>query len=405
MFALADQNSKLLKPAATGIREAQEAVRMAQNGRLPEVKASLSLSYLGDGYLWDRNFTNGMSAPIPPFGNNFSLEVQQVIWAGGAVRSGIELAKLQEQHAQLNLSLERGQVRFMLVGYYLDLFKQRNLLRVYETHIEQAQRLLKDMQVKEGAGVALKNDITRYELLLSQLELCKTQLQNTLAILNAQLVTTLGMPASTRLEPDTSLLRQALPTEDAGYWQSLAVDHSPALQQQQLAVSMNRQQDKMVRAERLPQLAFVANSYLMGPITIDVDVKNKNYAYWYAGLGLSYRIASLYKSGTAVRKSQLAIHRTQEQYEAAKEQIELTLHTDHIRYMEAYQQLSTQQLSLALAQQNYQLVSYRYANDLALITDLLDASTQQLNAELQLVNAQISIVYCYYKLKYFSGTL
>ena len=47
----------------------------------------------------------------------------------------------------------------------------------------------------------------------------------------------------------------------------------------------------------------------------------------------------------------------------------------------------------------------RYLNDLALITDMLDASNSKLNAELQLVNAQINILFNLYKLKKTAGCL
>ena len=60
---------------------------------------------------------------------------------------------------------------------------------------------------------------------------------------------------------------------------------------------------------------------------------------------------------------------------------------------------------MELANQNYTVIRDRYKNDMALITDMLDASNSKLTAEVQLVNAQINIIYNYYKLLYISGTL
>ena len=40
---------------------------------------------------------------------------------------------------------------------------------------------------------------------------------------------------------------------------------------------------------------------------------------------------------------------------------------------------------------------------IALVTDMLDASTQLLDAELKLVNARINVIFNYYKLKNTSG--
>ena len=123
MFELADQNSKSLRPFVTGIAEAKEGVKVAKNAKLPEIEASLSFSYLGNGRMMDRDFSNGFKAPIPHYGNNLAIEATQVVYAGGAIRNGIEIANLREELAGLDLENNRDKIRFMLVGYYLDLFK------------------------------------------------------------------------------------------------------------------------------------------------------------------------------------------------------------------------------------------------------------------------------------------
>ncbi len=77
----------------------------------------------------------------------------------------------------------------------------------------------------------------------------------------------------------------------------------------------------------------------------------------------------------------------------------------YIRFREAFTVYDTQEKSLELAEQNYKVINNRYLNDLALITDMLDASNFKLSAELQVVNARINILFNYYKLKKASGNL
>ncbi|MDR0824704.1 MAG: TolC family protein [Prevotella sp.] len=405
MFALADQNSKSLRPSVTGINEAREVVNVAKNARLPEIDASLSFNYLGDGTLLDRDFSHITKAPIPHFGNNFSVEVSQVIYSGGAISNGIAIAKLQEENAKLGLETSRNNIRFRLVGYYLDLFKQQNLLQVYEKNIEQTKQVLKDIQAKGKEGIVLQNDVTRYELLLSNLELVRTQIQNTLTILNNNLITTLGLPANVKIVPDAKLLSQVLPIENEGYWTNTADQNSQDLKQLSLAVQMTEHQDKIIKSERLPKVALFAGNHLDGPITIEVPPINKNLNYWYVGVGVSYKLSSLYKTKKSVNLNKFTIQRAKEQYDDAKEQIELAVKSDYIKYLETYEQLKTQQKSVELANQNYAVVSNRYKNDMALITDMLDASNAQLSAEVQLSNYQINIIFNHYKLLYISGTL
>lgn len=236
MFSLADRNSKSLRPSVTAIDEAREAVRVAKNDKLPDIRASLSFSYLGDGTLMERDFTQMERAPIPHLGNNFALEVSQVIYSGGAVSNGIQIARLQEESARLDWEKDRNKVRFLLAGYYFDLFKHRNILKVYEQNIEQTKQLLKDIKAKQGEGLALKNDITRYELLLSDLEFTVVQIRNTLGILNRNLVTNLGMDENVWIDPDTTILSRALPMGDEAYWREKVVENSPELRLLELAV-------------------------------------------------------------------------------------------------------------------------------------------------------------------------
>lgn len=93
---------------------------------------------------------------MPHYGNNFAIEATQVVYAGGAITNSIAIARLQEEMARLNLDTSRDKVRFLLIGYYLDLFKQQNMLQVYEKNIEQTKQVIGELHAKEAEGVVLK---------------------------------------------------------------------------------------------------------------------------------------------------------------------------------------------------------------------------------------------------------
>ena len=139
MFQLAEKNSKSLKVSQLAVREATEGIEVAQNDRLPSIEASLSLSYIGDGWMTDRNFSNGIKAPMPHFGNNFAFKATQAIYTGGAISTGIEMSRIQKQMAQTELEQNRQNIRFMLVAHYLDLFLLSNQKQIYQKNIEQTK--------------------------------------------------------------------------------------------------------------------------------------------------------------------------------------------------------------------------------------------------------------------------
>ena len=405
MFDLADKNSKTVRVENMAVAEAQQAVQVAKNGRLPDIEISLSASYLGNGCLMDRDFTNGQNIPMPHFGNNFAIKATQLIYGGGVVNTGIAMAKLKEEMACVNQDATRSRIRFMLTGFYLDLYKLQNALKVYDRNIELAKVVIADTKARNEAGVVLQNDITRYELQLKNLELSRKRVCNSMEILNYDLVTMLGLPSDTFIQPDTTLLAQALPVEDMAYWQQLAENEAYSIKQSALAVEMSKKNEKMVRAERLPSVALVASNHFDGPITIEVPVIDKNFNYWYVGVGVSYKLSSLYKSGKNIKRARLDTELNRRRKEDVLEQTSLAVQADYTRYMEAYDEVATLEKNVQLAKENYGVIETRYRNDIALVTEMLDASNQLLDAELQLVNSRINVIFNYYKLKNTSGNL
>ena len=76
-----------------------------------------------------------------------------------------------------------------------------------------------------------------------------------------------------------------------------------------------------------------------------------------------------------------------------------------MEYEQTYVELETQRKSVELARQNYEVMNDRYLNQLALVTDMVDASNLKLNAELSEVDARINIAYAYYRMKFIAGEI
>lgn len=405
IFALADENSKTLKTEDASVAEAEQAIKVAKNGYLPNIDISLSASYLGNGYILDRDFSNGQSVEIPHFGNNFAIQATQLIYAGGAITNGVAMAKLKKEMADVNREAARSRIRFMLTGFYLDLYKLHNALTVYDKNIELTKIVIEDTKARNKAGVALQNDVTRYELQLKNFELARRRVENSLEILNYDLAATLGLSIDTQIMPDTTMLAQSLPIEGLAYWQELAEKNAHSVRQSSLAVAMGERSEKLARSERLPKIAFMAGNHFDGPITIEIPTINKNFNYWHVGVGVSYPIHSLYKANKSITKAQYATMLRRRRLDEVVEQISLNVQSDYVRYLEAYNEVETLEKSVQLATENYEVVENRYRNGIALVTDMLDASNQRIDAELKLVNARINVIFNYYKLKNTSGNL
>ncbi len=405
IFESAETNSAQLRPSFTAQTEAEREIRVARAGRLPDINASLSLSYIGDGFTTKRNFSDYQKAPIPHLGTGLSLNISQPVYTGGAVTSAIELAELKSTAARFATDLQRDNIRFQLTGFYLDIYKYNNLRAVVESNIAAAQKVLQEMRARYEQGTALQNDITRYELLVSNLELQLIRINNTIGILNTNLVTTAGLPEGTVVVPDSTILARSLPKEGGAWWQAEAEVNSPSLSLARSGVDISRKAESLVRSERLPKIGLQAGWSMDGPILVEVPPINRNLSYWYVGVGVSYNISSLYKSNKSLARSRMATQRAVEDLDVARENLSLAVNADYVRYLEAYEELNTQQKSVELAERNYRTTSTRYSADMALITDMLDAANSKLDAEQRLVNARINIIYYYYKLLFTTGKI
>jgi outer membrane protein TolC len=253
--------------------------------------------------------------------------------------------------------------------------------------------------------MALKNDVTRYELQMETLRLGLLQLQDQQAILNHQLCNTLGLTDGIMISPDTTIVNAVFSQEGQQYWQQAALSSSPQIEQSQLSTRMAEQQLKLAKSEMLPKLAVVAADNFNGPFTYDIPPIDKNINYWYVGVGLRYNLSSLFKSKKKVSQAKTGVQQSLDQQKVVAESLDNQVQQAWTLYQQTFADLDTQRKSVQLARQNYQVVNDRYLNQLALITDMLDASNIRLNAELQEVDARINIVYAYYKMKYIAGTI
>lgn len=405
LFDIAESHSAALRPSLTARTEAELAVIEARAERLPDISASLSLSYLGDGFTTRRDFSDYQKAPIPHLGTGLSVMVSQPVYTGGAITAGIELAELKSTAARYAAELSRDNIRFRLTGFYLDIYKYTNLRKVVESNIAAAEQVLEDIRARHDQGMALQNDITRYELVVTELRLDLVRINNTLEILNNNLAETAGLPEGTVIEPDTTILARSLPVQDEEWWRSRSAESAPALKLARQSVDISRTAENLVRAERLPNIGLQAGWNLNGPILTEIPPINRNLSYWFVGVGISYSLSSIYNTNKSLARSRAATQRALDELDAASEALDMAVRADHVRYLEAYEMLRSRNLSVELARSNYHTVATRYNAGMALITDMLDAANARIDAEQQLVNARIDIIYYYYKLLFTSGQI
>lgn len=404
VFTRIENENQTMSMLRTAQEAAEEGIKSAKNARYPEINAELNVSYIGDSFLTDRNFSNYTKAPSPDFGNGFTLEAQQVVYAGGAVNAAVKMAEHEGHMSEAVISKSRQGLRLMAAGEYLDLFRTDNSIKVYKENIALTTKLIEEINARREQGLALAADVTRYELRLEMLKLDLVRLQNTREIMNYRLVNSLGLPEGTVI---SSILGDDEDMRDRSRqnWQEIAADASPEMKVSGIKADMALTRQKLVRSERLPKIAVVAYENFNGPITFEIPPIDKNLNIWYVGLGIRYNFSSLYKSGHKLKQAAIEVRQAEQAKNVTEENLRNDVQKAYADYMQSYVELETRKKSLQLADENYERIHDRYMEQLVLVTDMLDAFNMKLDAELGVSAANAEIQYRLCCLRYAAGIL
>ena len=404
VFTRIENENRTMAMLRTAQEAAEQGIRSAKDARYPEINAEVNVSYIGDSFLTDRDFSNYTKAPSPHFGNGFTLEAQQVVYAGGAVNAAVKMAEHEGRMSEAVICQSRQGLRLMAAGEYLDLFRTDNSIKVYEKNIALTTKLIEEINAKREHGLALAADVTRYELRLEMLKLDLVRLRNTREIMNYRLVNSLGLPEGTVI---SSALADDEDLRDRSrqHWQEIAADSSPEMKVSGINADMALTRQKLVRSERLPKIAVVAYENFNGPITFEIPPIDKNLNIWYVGLGIRYNFSSLYKSGHKLKQAEIAVRQAEQAKDVTEENLRNNVQKAYADYMQSYVELETSEKSLQLADENYERVHDRYMEQLVLVTDMLDAFNMKLEAELDVSAANAGIQYRLCYLRYAAGIL
>ncbi len=405
LFALTSKNSERIKLSEWSLEQSKEKISIAKSARLPEIGTEISYSYLSDISIWDPHFDNREVAAMPHNGMKFGLEASQIIFAGGRINKNIEKESLASQVAYLNLKKEEADVKLLLVGKYLDLYKLSKQRTVFEQNIKLSMLRLKNIESLNTEGMVTHNDITRSQLQLSRLELNLEEIDNAIEIIKHELSVTLGLDE--QVDIHTEEIDERLIYSERSYqeWIDEAFSKLPENKISALQLQLAQNGLDLVKAQRLPVLNFFADNYLQRPLKIVVPAQDIFFNEYQIGLKLKYDISSLYHVKEKISLAKRGISYSETALKLQSQEINQTVHRAFIKYREAISKMDTYRKNVLLAQENYTQIEMKYFNQLALVVDMIDASNEKLNAELQLQNGQAERIFNFFKLERATGNL
>jgi outer membrane protein len=404
-FDLAIANSFQLKANRRNVQAAQQEKQIALLDRLPVLGSNLTYGYISNADVWDASLSHHQTALIPHHATTVSAEASETVFNGGEIKNRIRRTDLQVQLERLSLETDIEDIKLLVAAKYLDIYRLTSEQHVYENNIISTETRLRNVLSMQGQGMVTQNDVLRNRLILSDLHLSLRTITDDILILNKELNIVIGRPDSVVLVADSALLPTHLPDLPLATYLTLAHENNPGAKSSEVERLIAETNLKLVGGDRLPQLYLYGQSNFQRPFASTIPAIDIYTNVWQAGIGLHYNISSIYQTNKKLRLGKIQVSQSEEKDTLVQQYLDVAVRSGFIKFREANQDLLTLTADLAAAEENYRVVETKYFNQLALLTDMIDAVNTKIESELKVTTAKINVIYRYCQLLRAVGTL
>ena len=306
-----------------------------------------------------------------------SADLRWVLFAGGKVRVGNkvsqinhEIAKVESQKTENALISELAERYFQVQLAQQALLVRQKALQTAEQHYSNAQKLEKNGMVAPIETMQAKKAVTdaQREVLACQkdIELAQTALSG---VIGEQVLA---------LSSLTSPLFEVAPLRALDYYQGLAKQNFPAIQQAYLKKELTQQNIKAQRAAYLPDVALIGKKYLWSKNLPLTEPDN-----WVVGVGLQWNIFNGFSDKNKIAQAKAQQESVEQLTAQAEKDIQTLVKKYHTEIEKQREQLQSLQESLEFARELVRVRNQAFSEGLSSSTDVADASLYLASIEIK----------------------
>lgn len=378
----------------------------AKMGALPRIHSNASYQRYTRVTLFEGVLGESHTIPKPPNANggNLGLEAAFNLYAGGRQKSAITDLKHKSELASINTKEQEANIGLQVALQYLDMIRLYFQEHLIDDQITRAQTRSKNITAFYANGKVTKSDVLRADVLLSNVLLSETANENDYLISNQRLNTLLNLDGSTKIIPaDTTSLNLADSLELVRLLEDFSGTYAILKVRKNIELQENR--TKLARSFFLPTAALYGGYGFNYPNTLVFPPQAQTFGVGLAGVKLTYDISSLYQNKHRVKASRLRETELKQQKEWIARNVQQEARALVIKYNEAVNRIQVIKKSIEQAEANYNIQNTKYANQLSLLTDLLDADNLYQESKFNYIQANIAALSIYYRLLFITGKL
>ncbi len=377
-------NNRTIKQSVADRDNAFWGLREARRSSGLNLKWETTLNRIGGGSYdtYRKAYYTGQSdaAYKNAFGNTVTLTYP--LYTGGKLEHSIEAAEYGLNAADLTLENTLQSVRQQATAYYYSMLQYRNMIDVRNESMKTLQEHLENVSAQYRVGIVAKSDVLRSEVELANARQALVSAENNYDIAVATLNNYIGLPANTILLPQEQLTYTKYDLSLDGCT-AYALKNRPDGAAADYAVKQAELAKEIAKSNYRPQVSAQAAAARAGENAFGKDHSDS----WQAGLVANWNIFDNGVTSAQVHESETAFYQAQEQAAATKEGIELDVRNAYLNLLAAEKNISTTQIAVSLAEEDYKIASVRYSAGVDTNLAVMDAESSLTTARMNYYQA------------------
>lgn len=401
---LGQQNSKVLKLSKSKIDQAVSQFEQAKDLALPTGK--VGLTYDRAEIPANRLQFGPTSFALPKNADAWlgTASINEVIYGGNKLKYAKQSTDLLVQVARLDADNDKDQITYDVISAYYDLYKVLQSKKVVEQNLATIDDQIHQSQRFFDQGLVTKNDVLRFQLQRSNIQLNGIDLETNRRIINYNLDILLGLPEGTQLTiaQITEADREIAPLVN---YIDTAMSNRNEVKQFDLRTKVAETNISSIRANTLPTLAATGSAYYVDAAANPIPKSGNFITPIAVGIGLQWNFSSLWTNKNKISEARVQREQVVETKNITIDNVKREVNQNYQNYMMAVDKVKLLQTSIEQASENNKILESKYKSNIASATDRADAETLLYQAQINLELAKADAGLAYYTLLKSTGKL
>lgn len=336
---------------------------------------SISLSHdSGRGGYADyamRSVNGGTKILTKGIGNSHSnsITASLPIFTGGELQGQIGQAKANYRSMLSAEEQAYNEMKETATTGYFNMLNATNMKALRQESVDRLQAHLDNVIAQYNVGIVARADVLRSEVELANAKQDYITASNEYDVAEATLNNIIGTPLNTTLKLKDSL--QYVPYDnDMAYCLAYSEQHRPELKQAEYAIDSAEAALVVARSGHMPKVYANASNNWGGNGS---DWPGDDDENWSVGVTASMNVFDSGVTWSRIHAAQENLAKAKESQRQIKDNVELEVRTDYLSMREAEKRITTAQVAVASAEEDYHIAVVRYQAGVGTNIDVMDA--------------------------------